>query len=442
MAVRSHIQGAKSVFTNGVHVGAGAMKEAQRRLGNPENIPYNQLHSLESIVNPKEELSVTALFLPSSDTTSSQLSSLVDDLNTQTAQITSYHIYLDASSQLLDILPPTVSASLPEADDSHYTLLLPISSGSLTLGPTTLKYLLHLAGTREFSGALLELGCHQLGLVQTTWLDKIDMTISNTSSEIATPSYRARLVTSIKVPIVEKQDAIDGFWAHGLRDCSSYRPDQYPPATNPNASRVVFMVEKDEQDGEVLWYGGWKDLVCEFATKRKAQWNTEVLLFDGSQMNHNQLWCDDGLAVNKRSIDKSQVGNDVLSLGPGVDVMLYALDGFVDSELKRDRGLLGLEQKMAVIGLPREDLGHALWISALSSEALSSKSPIADLAPNLTTHCRLEQTAHRYIGYHKQSCRIAEQADGFFACFAFLWLKSTFGRQPGTNKRWADATAG
>ena len=118
-------------------------------------------------------------------------------------------------------------------------------------------------------------------------------------------------------------------------------------------------------------------MICEFAGRRES-WAPEILVVGGRDPDASDpaLWCDSGSAVPKKSVEESSARRQLLQMDHSVDVMIHVLDGIVAHTLGQAGLAKDLQARMAVIGLPRADLAHALWLAALSTEALSSKLPL------------------------------------------------------------------
>lgn len=347
--------------------GAGALRDEQHRLSNPASIPYHDLFTISSLILPEDGLTISILLIPTSNTTSDELTSTIARLDAQSLPPISYHVLPLPGFDKTDI-PSSISPTLPNTEEAHYTILLPLSS-DITFGPNVLETLLHLSGTREFSGALLEIGCQQAAFVQTTWLDQLQFGRSDMP-------WNSKGVSSIKLPLADRENGLNGFWVDGLKPCIAPVPNEATTglAAIPGAAQIKFFVEPDE-DEDIQWYGGWKELVCEFATRRNS-WTPALYVVGGNDVDveENVLWCDADIAVSKTAIDPSAARTILENMDPQVDVLIYVLGGFVAHEMARGGLLTDLTRRMAVIGLPKEDLAHALWMGALSPEALSSQS--------------------------------------------------------------------
>lgn len=313
--------------------GAGAQREAQKRLKDPSSIPYEELLTLPSRIDPLElsDMPISLLFLASSDTSVIELSTSLAQLSTQSHSFISNHVQFSspAHSDIVDSLPANISPYLPTSETSSFTLIVPITS-NIRLGPSINDALLQLSGTKEFSGALLELGCRQAAFVQTTWLDQLQFGTFH-----QTPSWRVNSISSIRVPLVSSVSASDDFWVDGLQDCSARTSIQESNAPI-DGGQVKFIIEPDE-DGQVRWYGGWKELVCEFAS-RTDQWTPSILLISTSTTSEDEFHCDDGLELLPTVIDISTVTDQVLMLHQNqeLDVLLYMKDGQAEHELRKE----------------------------------------------------------------------------------------------------------
>jgi hypothetical protein len=340
-----------------------ARREAQLRLSNPETIPYSELADLPSSIDPDDiHLNVSVLFIPLPGASFPELEAGLRSFNGQTKEPLGYHLLPALTSYTL-AQTELANATMPTAATSQFTFVLPIGGPAVLIGPNILRYLLHLSGTREFSGALLELGCSQAALVQTSWLDKLNLALQD-PPHTNRMTWRRRGLSATRVPLVDSASGSDGFWVNGLQECEP-EPAPLPPMAQGPGS-IIFLVEEATR-----WERGWQDLVCEYV-HRQASWHAEVLFLyereSGADLGCRIPASKKGRAnvVEARVVDPRRwaVAADF------ADVVVYVADGAVDRQMKAMQG-----QSYTPIALPEHDLPAAVWIAALDVEALKRTWP-------------------------------------------------------------------
>ena len=387
--------------------GAGSPQLASaKRLQNPSSIKYEDLLFLPSTFSIAEGNlpAVSVLFLPpptplrGTPQSAADLDALIKpylkQFEQQSHQPISYHVLPTTESlRLGQALPDDVYAFLPTPDESEFTFVVPLLSDSSTgvkaqllrFGRETVAGLVRLSGTKEFGGALLELGCQQAAFVHTSWLDKLAFGLASNGSSSNEDNEegedegaivpgrmtwrRRRGFGVLTIPLMDEHQAAStgvspAFWASGLLTCP-IDPDKLDVL-----GRVGFLLELEPEEDAVEWEEGWQAIVCEFTSRRRNEvWAPEVFLLDPTGRARGQkLLCEDGREVRKRLVGAKGWQQEVVE----ADVLFHGTGGIVDHDLKR-RDIEGeRNRRWVAIGLPREDLQHSAWTAALDPEALSS----------------------------------------------------------------------
>lgn len=284
-----------------------------------------------------------------------------------------------------------LSLHYPSPAESDFTLILPLPlTPPLAFGPNTLHALLHLAHTKEFSGALLELGCSQAAFVQTQWLQHLDLRLVHAAPASPRLSWQRRGLSSVKVPVQdhERGGENDGFYVDGLlRQCR--RTSVKAPVAQGEAGigseeegdkakaqaevegRVRFLVEP-----RTSWDSGWQTLACEFLHPSVlSKWDSQMVLLDADAGRSSTEGFDCESYGRMEAVDSTLV--EWPSKVDDADVVVYALGGKVESTV---RAIPEGERSWTAIGLPERDLAAASFIASLDLEAVQSRLRSVSLA--------------------------------------------------------------
>lgn len=384
--------------------GAGSRRTPQQNLADPESIPHSHLLSLASTYpssSADASIQVSVLLLPQAEDHLDHAEDEAPQIHaangaiqhlrqSQQASLSqSLSFFLHSESGIINSLftssehEQPLSLRYPSPAESDFTLVLPLPlTPPLAFGPKSIHGLLHLAHTKEFSGALLELGCRQAAFVQTQWLQHLDLRLVHPGPKgMPSPSlsWQHRGLSSVKVPVqdFERGGENDGFYIDGLlRQCRSRSKapvagaelgtDSEPDKAEGNAEaggRVRFLVEPRSP-----WDSGWQTLACEFLHPSVlSKWNSQVVLVDSERTGEGY---DCGRYGQMEAVDSTSV--EWPSKLADADVVLYTLGGSVERTLK---SIPEGEASWTAIGLPERDLAAASFIASLDLEAVQSESP-------------------------------------------------------------------
>lgn len=338
-------------------------------MANPESIPHHELTNLTSTLDPSDTtIDISVLLIPSPHSTAADALAHVQQLSSQTRRPVSFHLPDESAHLLQDLntINPDLKFRSFSDTTSHFTLALPLSSHTLSFGPSVLQNLLHLAHTREFSGALLELGCAQGLFAQSTWIDKLDLA-AHSPFEGGNPSlwWRRSGLSSLRVPLEEQdagEDAQD-FYINGIGvNCAPRRP--LGSAGRPKG-RVLFMFEPDVSQ----WEDGWQELACDFMRATATlKWSSQVVIFQDAaeDLDLPDFSCGRRGQLETTTVDYA----DWLADTSEADAIIYVNHGFVDQSL---RLVPEASRPWQAIGLPQRDLASAAFIAALDVEAIKSE---------------------------------------------------------------------
>lgn len=307
-------------------------------------------------------LSVSVLFIPQKTSTAAQISSQIKHFQHQSRQPVSYHL---PDSVALPFLDSDLNVSPISSSVSNFTLTVPLSGQPLEFGPSAIHYLLHLAHTKEFSGALLELGCAQSVFLQTSWVDKVDLiTAIGEENHLSRLAWQKSGLSALQVAVEDRSSGEnDGFWINGIlqrQECGSQEEGR--SSSVDKRGHLLFMIE-----GPNSWEDGWRELACQFVEDSAAlKWDVQAVIFSDEIEDMPQPSCGRYGSLPVLRVSRA----DWLEKTSEGSMLLHVTGAFVDHSLR----LIPEEDRPWVaIGLPLKDLPAAVFLAALDVEALSSK---------------------------------------------------------------------